>query len=54
MFGKVPGQLTRDDKRFYEQRTGDKVEQLDFVEGFNSPLEYFLADAVKGSQINTR
>jgi len=51
MFGKVPGQLTRDDKRFYEQRTGNKVEQLDFVEGFNSPIEYILADAVKGSQL---
>ena len=50
MFGKVPGQLTREDKRFYEQRTGNKVEQLDFVEGFNSPLEFFLAEAVEGSK----
>tara|TARA_R100000654_G_scaffold70113_1_gene100145 strand:+ start:31 stop:4569 length:4539 start_codon:yes stop_codon:yes gene_type:complete len=50
MLGKVPGQLTRDDKRFYEQRTGNKVERLDFVEGFNSPLELFLGEAVEGSK----
>ena len=49
MFGKVPGQLTQSDKTFYEQRTGKKVEQLDFVEGINMPLDFILSDAIAGS-----
>ena len=49
MFGKVPGQLTQSDKTFYEQRTGKKIEQLDFVEGINMPLDFILSDARAGS-----
>jgi hypothetical protein len=50
MFDKVPGQMTADDIRFYEQRTGNKYEQLTFQEGINSGLNFILEDAIKGSQ----
>jgi len=50
MFGKVPGQLTNEDIRFYEQRTGNKYEQLSFEEGINSGLNFILEDAIAGSQ----
>jgi len=50
MFDKVPGQMTADDIRFYEQRTGNKYEQLTFEEGINSGLNFILEDAIKGSQ----
>jgi len=50
MFGVVPGQVTPDMIRFYEQRTGNKYEQLTFEEGINSGLNFILEDAIKGSQ----
>jgi len=50
MFNKVPGQMTADDIRFYEQRTGNKYEQLNFEEGINSGLNFIFEDAIKGSQ----
>ena len=50
MFGKTPQQMTADDIRFYEQRTGNKYEQLSFVEGINQGLDFILGDAIAGSQ----
>ena len=50
MFGVVPQQLTADQIRFYEQRTGKDVQRQTFKEGFNQTFDTLLRDAIDGSK----
>jgi hypothetical protein len=50
MFNVVPQQLTPDQIRFYEQRTGKDVQRQTFKEGFNQTFDTLLRDAIDGSK----
>jgi hypothetical protein len=50
MFNKIPNTLTADEIRFYEQRTGNKIEQSSFEEGWSSLFGFFLDPGVQASK----
>jgi DNA-binding MarR family transcriptional regulator len=50
MFNVLPQQLTPDQIRFYEQRTGKDVRKQTFTEGFNQTFDTLLRDAIDGSK----
>ena len=49
-FGVVPQQITPAMNEEYFKKFGKEYQQLNFQEGINSGLNFFLEDAIKGSQ----